>query len=69
MIVGPALSSAGRLIFSRDTVVIDAIRVESLSALRALYGKHTWSDAVVEERFHKAFPDRRVAIRKHLEGV
>ena len=68
MIVGPALSSAGRLIFS-DTVVIDAIRVESLSALRALYGKHTWSDAVVEERFHKAFADRRVAIGKDLVGV
>ena len=39
--------------FRHFAVVTDAIRVASLSALRALRGEHIWSDAVVEERFHR----------------
>ncbi len=45
--------SADRVTFSHYAVVTDAIRVASLSALRALRGEHIWSDAVVEERFHR----------------
>ena len=39
--------------FRHFAVATDAIRVASLSALRALRGEHIWSDAVVEERFHR----------------
>ncbi len=45
--------SADQVTFRHFAVVTDAIRVASLSALRALRGQHIWSDAVVEERFHR----------------
>ena len=44
---------ADQVTFSHYAVVTDAIRVASLSALHALRGEHIWSDAVVEERFHR----------------
>ncbi len=44
---------ADQVRLSHYAVVTDAIRVASLSALRALRGEHIWSDAVVEERFHR----------------
>ncbi len=44
---------ADQVTFRHFAVVTDAIRVASLSALRALRGEHIWSDAVVEERFHR----------------
>ncbi len=44
---------ADQVTLSHYAVVTDAIRVASLSALRALRGEHIWSDAVVEERFHR----------------
>ena len=43
----------GRVTFSHYAEMTDAIRVESLSALRALRGEHIWSDATVEERFSR----------------
>ena len=45
--------SPGRLSFSHYAVAADAIRIETLAALRALRGEHIWSDTVVEERFHR----------------
>ncbi len=47
---------------SHYAVVTDAIRVASLSALRALRGRHIWSDAVVEERFYRWQEDRVYAL-------
>ncbi len=44
---------ADQVTFSYYAVVADAIRVASLAALRALRAEHIWSDAVVEERFHR----------------
>ncbi len=44
---------ADQVTFSHYAAVTDAIRITSLAALRALRGEHTWSDTVVEERFHR----------------
>ena len=44
---------ADQVTFRDFAFVTDAMRVASLSALRALRGEHIWSDAVVEERFHR----------------
>ena len=44
---------ADQVTLSHYAVVADAIRVASPAAVRALRGEHIWSDAVVEERFHR----------------
>ena len=56
MLLGDALAerpAEGRVTISHCAVVADAIGVDTLSTLCALRGDHIWSDAVVEERFHR----------------
>ncbi len=53
---------ADQVTFCHFAVVTDAIRVASLAALRALRAEHIWSDAVVEERFHRWQEDAAYAL-------
>jgi hypothetical protein len=44
---------AGKIVIRHAATVVDVSRVDRLESLRALRGEHVWSDAVVEERFHR----------------
>jgi hypothetical protein len=44
---------AGQIIFRHFATVTDSFRVQSQEALPRLRGYHVWSDAAVEERFHR----------------
>jgi hypothetical protein len=44
---------SAELVFRHCATVTDSFRVQSQEALTRLRGYHVWSDAVVEERFHR----------------
>jgi hypothetical protein len=47
------MPKAGEVIFRHFATVTDSFRVQSQEALPRLRGYHVWSDAIVEERFHR----------------
>jgi hypothetical protein len=54
--------SPGRVILSHYAVVSSWVRVRTLETLRAMRGLHIWSDAIVEERFHRWAEESVVAL-------
>ncbi|MGE5190921.1 MAG: DUF1802 family protein [Deltaproteobacteria bacterium] len=47
------MPNAGEIVFRNYARVTDHFRIQSAEELRRLRGFHVWSDAVVEERFHR----------------
>ncbi len=43
----------GRVVFRHRARVCDAVQVRHIADLAAYRSRHVWSDAVVEERFHR----------------
>ena len=52
----------GRVTLSHYAVVSSWVRVRTLDKLRAIRGLHIWSDAIVEERFHRWAEESVVAL-------
>ena len=54
--------SPGRVTLSHYAVVSSWVRVRTIEKLRALKGLHIWSDAIVEERFHRWAEESVIAL-------
>jgi hypothetical protein len=60
--VAAADPTPGRVSISHYATVSSWVRVRTLEKLRALRGLHVWSDAIVEERFHRWAEESVVAL-------
>ena len=54
--------SPGRVILSHYAVVSSWVQVRTLEKLRSMKGLHIWSDAIVEERFHRWAEESVIAL-------
>lgn len=54
--------SPGRVTLSHYATVSSWVRIRTIEKLRALRGLHIWSDAIVEERFHRWAEESVVAL-------
>ena len=61
--------SPGRVILSHYAVVSSWVRVRTLDTLRAMRGLHIWSDAVVEERFHRWAEESVIALMVRVHAL
>lgn len=52
----------GRISISHYAIVASWVRVRTVEKLRALRGLHIWSDAIVEERFHRWAEESVIAL-------
>jgi hypothetical protein len=59
----------GQVILSHYAEVSSWVRVRTLEKLRALRGLHIWSDAIVEERFHRWAEESVVALMVRVHAL
>ena len=61
--------SPGKVILSHVAVVSSWVRIRTLETLRAMKGLHIWSDAVVEERFHRWAEESVIALMVRVHAL
>jgi len=61
--------SPGQVILSHYATVSSWVQVRTLEKLRALRGLHVWSDAIVEERFHRWAEESVIALMVRVHAL
>jgi len=59
----------GKVILSHYATVSSWVQVRTLEKLRALRGLHVWSDAIVEERFHRWAEESVIALMVRVHAL